>query len=249
LVTGGGSGFGEAISHAYVKEGANVLIGDFVVDSGKRVEADIAAKKYPGGASAVFVEQNVTKKDDWVKALDLAKSKFGKLDIVVNNAGTTYKKQASEGVSEQDFDRIINVNCKSIYLSATVLMPYFMEQKGGVFLNTSSVAATRTRPGQVWYGGTKGFVNTITQGLTAEYGPHGVRVNSICPLRGATGLLEMFSGTADTPEERERFSKTVPLGRMSEAQDVANAAVFLASDEASFISGANFPVDGGRLAV
>jgi len=249
LVTGGGSGFGEAISHTFVKEGANVLIGDFVADSGKRVESDIASKKYPGGGSAVFVEHNVTKKEDWEKALDVAKSKFGKLDIVCNNAGTTYKKQPSMGVTEEDFDRIVSVNCKSIYWSVAVIMPYFVEQKHGVYLNTSSVAATRTRPGQVFYGGTKGFLNTVTQGLAAEYGPQGVRVNSICPLRAATGLLEMFSGVEDSPEERERFGKSVPLGRMSEAQDVANAALYLASDEASFISGTNLPVDGGRLAV
>ena len=160
-VTGAGSGFGEAIAHAFVKEGANVLIGDFVAESGKRVESDITAKDYPSGGSSIFVEHNVTKKEDWEKALDIAKSKFGKLDIVVNNAGTTYKKQPSLGVTEEDFDRIVAVNCKSIYWSVAVVMPYFVEQKGGVYLNTSSVAATRTRPGQVFYGGTKGFLNTV----------------------------------------------------------------------------------------
>jgi len=186
---------------------------------------------------------------------------------VINNAGTTYRKQPSVGVSEEDFDRVVAVNCKSIFWSVQVIMPYFVAQGKGVYLNTSSVSGSRTRPGQVFYGGTKGFLNTVcrcpvcvqqermltirkvTQGLAAEYGPQGVRVNSICPLRGATGLLEMFSGTEDTPEERERFGKTVPLGRMSEPEDIANAAIFLASDEAAFISGTNLPVDGGRLAV
>lgn len=249
IVTGAGSGFGEAIAHAFVKEGANVLISDIAVEGGKRVESEITSKAYQDGGSAVFVEHNVVKREDWEKALDLAKSKFGKLDIVVNNAGTTYKKQPSMGVTEEDFDRIVNVNCKSIFMSVSVVMPYFVEQKGGVYLNTSSVSGARTRPGQVFYGGTKGFLNTVTQGLAAEYGPDGVRVNSLCPLRGATGLLEMFSGVADTPEERERFAKSVPLGRMSDPQDIANAAVYLASDEASFVSGVNLPIDGGRLAV
>lgn len=129
LVTGAGSGFGEAIAHSFVREGANVLIGDFVVDSGKRVESDIASKDYSGGGSGIFVEHNVTKKEDWEKALDLAKTKFGKLDIVVNNAGTTYRKQPSMGVSEEDFDRVLHVNCKSIYWSVAVVMPYFVEQK------------------------------------------------------------------------------------------------------------------------
>jgi 3-oxoacyl-[acyl-carrier protein] reductase len=184
----------------------------------------------------------------------------------VNNAGTTYKKKPSIEVTEEEFDKIIAVNVKSIYLSVAVVVPYFVSKKSGAFVNTSSVAGIKVRPGQVFYGGTKGFLNTvcvlpcrqnvwadpspqITQGLAAEYGPEGVRFNSVCPLRGATGLLEMFSGVPDTPEEREKFAKSVPLGRMSEPRDVANAAVFLASDEAAFITGVNMPVDGGRLAV
>lgn len=161
LVTGAGSGFGEAIAHAFVAEGAHVLIGDIVVNSGERVKTEIASKQYPGGGSAIFIEFNVTKRDNWEKALDLAKREYGKLDIVVNNAGTTYKKQPSIEVSEEDFDRIIAVNVKSIYLSVSVVMPYFVEQKSGVYLNTSSVAGTRVRPGQVFYGGTKGFLNTV----------------------------------------------------------------------------------------
>jgi len=249
LITGAGSGFGEAMAHAFVREGAHVLIGDFVVDSGRRVESEIASSSYTNSGSAVFVEHNVTKQADWETALATAKERYGKLDIVINNAGTTYRKQPSVGVSEEDFDRVVAVNCKSIFWIVQVIMPYFVEQGKGVYLNTSSVSGSRTRPGQVFYGGTKGFLNTVTQGLAAEYGPQGVRVNSICPLRGATGLLEMFSGTEDTPEERERFGKTVPLGRMSEPEDIANAAIFLASDEAAFISGTNLPVDGGRLAV
>ncbi|KIW75766.1 hypothetical protein Z517_10509 [Fonsecaea pedrosoi CBS 271.37] len=247
LVTGAGSGFGEAIAHAYAAEGAKVLIADIAVANGEKVASEITAKSYTG--EAIFVELNVTKREDWEKGLTLAKDKFGKLDIVVNNAGTTYKKQPSMGVSEADFDRVVAVNIKSIYLCVSVLMPYFVERKSGVFLSTSSISGMRTRPGQVFYGGTKGFVNTITQGLAAEYGPDGIRVNSICPLRGATGLLELFSGVPDTPEERERFAQTVPLRRMSEPNDIAMAAVYLASDEAAFVTGVNLPVDGGRLAL
>ncbi|KAL2827246.1 hypothetical protein BJY01DRAFT_241210 [Aspergillus pseudoustus] len=249
LITGAGSGFGEAIAHGFVSQGANVLVADIAVANGQRVVDEITKKAYPGGGSASFVNFNVTQRADWEKGLELAKSQFGKLDIVVNNAGTTYKKQESKGVSEADFDKIIAVNVKSIYLSVAVVMPYFVERKGGVYLNTSSVAGTRVRPGQVFYGGTKGFLNTVTQGLAAEYGPAGVRINSICPLRGATGLLEMFSGVPDTPEERARFAQSVPLRRMSEPNDIAQAAIYLASDEAAFVSGVNLPVDGGRLAV
>ena len=160
LVTGAGGGFGEAIAHAYAAEGAKVLIADIAVTNGEKVAADIAAKDYPG--EAIFVKLNVTSRSDWEQGLELAKQKFGALHIVMNNAGTTYKKQPTMGVSEEDFDRIVAVNIKSIYLSVSVLMPYFVERKSGVFLSTSSIAATKVRPGQVFYGGTKGFVNTVS---------------------------------------------------------------------------------------
>jgi 3-oxoacyl-[acyl-carrier protein] reductase len=161
IVTGAGSGFGEAIAHGYASQGAHVIVADIAVDGGKRVVQEITDKKYPGGGSAIFIAFDVTKRSSWEEGLKLALDKFGKLDIVVNNAGTTYKKQPSMGVSEADFDRIVAVNVKSIYLSVLVVMPYFVERKAGVYLNTSSVAGTRVRPGQVFYGGTKGFVNTV----------------------------------------------------------------------------------------
>ena len=159
IVTGAGSGFGEGIAHAFASEGAHVLVADISVPGGERVVSEINAKGYSG--SAVFVECNVTKREHWEQALELANSKFGKLDIVVNNAGTSYRKQPSMDVSEADFDKIVAVNIKSIYLSVSVVMPYFVERKSGVYLNTSSVAGTRVRPGQVFYGGTKGFLNTV----------------------------------------------------------------------------------------
>ncbi|KAH8695629.1 putative alcohol dehydrogenase [Talaromyces proteolyticus] len=248
IITGAGSGFGEAIAHGFVVEGARVIVADIDVLNGQRVVQDISSKDYSSGGSAEFLETNVTKRSEWEKVLDVAKASFGKCDIVVNNAGTTYKKQPSAEVSEADFDKVVTVNIKSIYLSASVLMPYFVKQKSGVFLSTSSVGGMRARPGQVLYAGTKGFLNTVTQGLAAEYGPFGVRVNSICPLLAATSLMELFTGVPDTPEGRAEFAQSVPLRRMALPSDIANAAVYLASDEASFVSGVNFPVDGGRLA-
>jgi len=162
IVTGASSGFGEAISKAYTKEGVDVILADIAEDGGKRVEKEIAEAQGEGRGSAVFLQFDCTKKDDWVKGLQLATEKFGKLDIVVNNAGTTYKKQPSIDVSEVDFDRVLNVNVKSIYQSVMVVMPYFVERQSGQFINTSSVAGTRVRPGMVWYGGTKGFVNVVS---------------------------------------------------------------------------------------
>jgi len=162
IITGAGSGFGEAIAHGYVAQGAHVLVADIAVENGKRVVEEITAKKYSGNGSAIFIEFDVTKRSSWEEGLALAKEKFGKLDIVVNNAGTTYKKQASMGLPEAEFDKILAVNVKSIFLSVSVVMPYMVERKSGVFLSTSSVAGTRVRPGQVFYGGTKGFLNTVS---------------------------------------------------------------------------------------
>lgn len=170
IVTGAGSGFGEAIAHGFVAEGAHVLIADIATENGQKVAAEIAAKKYPGGGSAIFIQFNATSRSSWEEALQLAKTKFGKLDIVVNNAGTTYRKKPSLEVSEADFDKIVAVNIKSIYLSVSVVMPYFVERKYGVYLNTSSVAGTRVRAGQVFYGGTKGFLNTVRNALQ-DYSP------------------------------------------------------------------------------
>ncbi|KAL7949787.1 putative alcohol dehydrogenase [Trichoderma barbatum] len=218
IITGAGSGFGEAISHGFVAQGAHVIVADIAIEGGERIF-------------------NVTSRSAWERGPAFVEEKYEKLDIVVNNADTTYRKQPSVDVSETDFDKILAVNVKRNYLSVSVIMPYFLKRKYGVYLNTSSVSGSRVRPGQIFYGGTKGFLNTITQGLAAEYGPSGVRVNSLCPLRSATGLLEMFSGVADTPEEREQ------------PNDIAQAAIYLASDEAAFITGVNLPVDGGRLAV
>ena len=168
-MTGASSGFGEAIAHGFVAEGARVLVADIAVANGQRVVDEIAQKKYPGGGSAVFVELNVAQRGDWEKGLAVAQSTFGQLDIVVNNAGTTYKKKPSVEVSDAEFDRLIAVNVKSIYLSVSVVMPYFVEKKGGVFLNTSSVAGERVRPGQVFYGGSKGFLNTVGNTRSSSY--------------------------------------------------------------------------------
>lgn len=161
IITGAGSGFGEAIAHGFVAQGAHVIVADIAVEGGKRVVREIMDKKYPSGGSAAFLEFNVTNRTAWESGLAFAKENYGKLDIVVNNAGTTYRKQPSVDVSEVDFDKIIAVNVKGIYLSVSVIMPYFLQRSYGVYLNTSSVAGTRVRPGQVFYGGTKGFLNTV----------------------------------------------------------------------------------------
>jgi len=171
---------------------------------------------------------------------------FGVPDIVVNNAGTTHLNRPMLEVDEASFDRVYAVNVKSIFHMARAVLPLMRARRSGVILNIGSTAGLRPRPGLTWYNGSKGAVNVLSKSMAAELGPEGIRVNAICPVIGETGLLETFMGVPDTPENRARFIATIPLGRMSRPSDIAAAAVFLASDEACFISGVEFPVDGAR---
>lgn len=239
IVTGAASGFGAAIARTYVAHGAKVAIADIN-------EAGAQALATELGAHAIAVRCDVTKKAD-VEALVAATVKaFGTLDIVVNNAGTTHKNQPMLDVDEATFDRVYAVNVKSIYYMTFAALPILRAKKSGVILNVGSVAGIRPRPGLTWYNSSKGAVNIMSKSMAAELGPDNIRVNSICPVMGATGLLEAFMGMPDTPENRKKFIATVPMGRLSEPQDIANAALYLASDEANFISGVELPVDGAR---
>ena len=242
IVTGAGSGFGEGIAKRYAEEGCAVLVNDVGRDAGERVAAAIRN----GGGRAQFVHGDVSKSDDVARLLPAALEKFGALHIVVNNAGTTHRNQPLLDVGEAEFDRVYAVNVKSIYLTAKHMVPYFRRQGGGVFVNVASTAGVRPRPGLVWYNGTKGAVIVTSKGMAAELGPDRIRVNCVNPVIGETALLEQFMGVPDTPENRARFVATIPLGRMSRPLDIANACLFLASDEAEFITGTCIEVDGGR---
>jgi len=171
---------------------------------------------------------------------------FGVPDVVVNNAGTTHPNRPMLEVDEAAFDRVYAVNVKSIFHMAHAVVPLMRARRSGTILNVGSTAGIRPRPGLTWYNGSKGAVNLLSKSMAVELGPDGIRVNAICPVIGETGLLEKFMGVPDTPENRAKFVATIPLGRLSRPDDVAAAAVFLASDAAAFISGVEFPVDGGR---
>ena len=239
IVTGAASGFGAAIARTYIAHGAKVAIADINEAGAQALASEL-------GANAIAVRCDVTRKAD-VEALVAATVKaFGTLDIVVNNAGTTHKNQPMLDVDEATFDRVYAVNVKSIYYMTFAALPILRAKKSGVILNVGSVAGIRPRPGLTWYNSSKGAVNIMSKSMAAELGPDNIRVNSICPVMGATGLLEAFMGMPDTPENRKKFIATVPMGRLSEPQDIANAALYLASDEANFISGVEFPVDGAR---
>lgn len=239
IVTGAASGFGAEIARQYVLEGAKVVVAD-INETGAKAVADSL------GANAIAVTCDVTQRAAIDALVAKTVKKFGRLDIVVNNAGWTHKNQPMLDVDEATFDRVYNINVKSIFHMTHAVVPLMREQGGGVILNIGSVAGIRPRPGLTWYNSSKGAVNLLSKSMAVELGPDKIRVNSICPVMGATGLLESFMGMTDTPENRKKFIATIPLGRLAEPKDVARAAVYLGSDDAEFISGVEFPVDGGR---
>ncbi|MBI3503780.1 MAG: glucose 1-dehydrogenase [Proteobacteria bacterium] len=241
IVTGGGSGFGEGIATRFAAEGARVVVADIDLAGAARV-ADAIAK---AGGKAKAIRTDVALADDTKKMVAAAVDGFGRLDIVVNNAGISHVNGPMLGVDEAMFDRIFAVNVKSIYLAAKEAVPVFRRQGGGVFLNTASTAGLRPRPGLVWYNASKGAAITLTKAMAVELAPEKIRVNCLCPVAGDTPLLATFMGT-DTPEKRAQFKASIPLGRLSTPADIANAALYLCSDEAEFITGVAFEVDGGR---
>lgn len=242
IVTGGGSGFGEGIAHTFAREGASVLVADLREDAAERVAAAIR----DAGGQARAVRADVSRGDDTEAMREAALAAFGDVHIVVNNAGTTHRNKPILEVTEDEFDRVYAVNVKSIYWSARAFIPHFRQRGGGVFVNIASTAGIRPRPGLVWYNGSKGAVITASKAMAAELGQDNIRVNCVNPVIGTTALLEEFMGMPDTPENRAKFLATIPMGRMSTPQDVANACLYLASDEAAFITGTCIEVDGGR---
>jgi 3-oxoacyl-[acyl-carrier protein] reductase len=242
IVTGAGSGFGEGIAKRFAEEGCKVLVNDINVAGGERVAQEIGA----AGGKAVFFKADVSKDADWAALLKATLDAFGVLHIVVNNAGTTHRNQPLLGVTEEEFDRVYAVNVKSLFHSAKHCVPYFRQQKGGVFITVASTAGVRPRPGLVWYNGSKGAAILTSRSMAVELGPEKIRVNVVNPVAGDTPLLAQFMGGADTPEMRAKFIATIPLGRLSLPRDVANACLYLASDDAEFITGACLEVDGGR---
>lgn len=239
IVTGAGSGYGEGIAKRYASEGAKVVIADINKDSAARVAADI-------GSDALSLQVDVTSSSDLDNMVAHCRKEFGRIDIVVNNAGTTHKNQPMLDVDEETFDRVFEVNVKSIYLMSCAVVPVMRLQGGGVILNTGSTAGIRPRPGLTWYNASKGAVNLLSRSMAVELAPDNIRVNAICPVMGVTGMYELFTGLPDTPENRAKFVSTIPMGRFCQPSDVAAVAVFLASDGAEFITGVEFPVDGGR---
>lgn len=239
IVTGAASGFGAEISRRYVAEGAKVAVADMNEEGAKKVAAEL-------GANAFAIKCDVTKRAD-IDALVAATIKnFGTLDIVVNNAGYTHKNQPLLETDEATFDRVVDVNFKSIYHMTMATVPILRAKKRGCIINIGSVAGMRPRPGLVWYSASKAAVNVLSKAMAAELGPDNIRVNAIAPVMSPTGMFQLFSGVPDTPENQKKFLANIPLGRLATPLDIAKACVYLASDDADFITGVEFPVDGGR---
>ena len=235
VVTGAGSGFGAGIARRFSEEGATVIVADIDAAAGEKIAREVEGR---------FVRADVTRGDDWANLLRAAGAK---LDIIVNNAGWTHRKKPYVEVTEAEFDRVYAVNVKSIYLSALHAVPLFRKRGGGCFVNIASTAGLRPRPGLTVYNSSKGAVITMSKSMAAEFGPERIRVNCVNPVFSPdTSLSADFAGGALTEEAKERFLATIPLGRFSSPLDVANACLYLASDEAAFISGVCIEVDGAR---
>ncbi len=239
VITGAASGFGRAMAELFAQEGARVVVADIDGAGAERVARGI-------GEAAMACTADVTRRADVAAMVRQAETQLGGLDILVNNAGYTHVNQPMLEVAEDEFDRIYAVNVKAIYLAALEAVPVLRRRGGGVIINTASTAGLRPRPGLTWYNGSKGAAITLTKSMAVELAPDKIRVNCLCPVIGETGLLERFMGKPDTPENRAAFVATIPMGRMSKPEDVAQAALFLASDEAAFVTGVALEVDGGR---
>jgi 3-oxoacyl-[acyl-carrier protein] reductase len=238
IVTGGGSGFGEGIVRKFVAEGARVVIADRDQAAAERVATSLPDATVP-------LVADIATEAGFAAVVKKAHAAFGGLHILVNNAGVGHTPQTLETVAEDVFDRIANVNMKSIYFGAKAVIPHFKQQKYGVVLNVASTGGVSPRPNLTWYNASKGWVITATRGMAVELAPFGIRVNAINPVAGDTPLLKTFMGQ-DTPEVRAKFLATIPIGRFSTPEDMGNAAAFLCSDEASMITGVAMEVDGGR---
>jgi 3-oxoacyl-[acyl-carrier protein] reductase len=238
LVTGAAQGFGFGIAETFAREGARVAVLDLDLD-----KARAAAKTI--GRRAIALKADVSKAKDVNKAVAVIIAKFGHLDIVVNNAGVSHRNQPMLDVTEAEFDRVFAVNVKSIFLMAHAVVPHMRGRGGGVICNIGSTAGIRPRPGLTWYNASKGAVNLVSKSMAVELAPDKIRVVAIAPVAGETPLLATFMGE-DTPEKRAAFRASIPIGRLSTPQDIADACLFVCSDEAQMVTGAVLEVDGGR---
>ena len=240
IISGGARGMGAEEARLFAREGAKVAIADLIVDEGKQVEAQINE----GGGEAMFVRTDVTSEDDWVKTVQATVSRFGKLDILVNNAGVS-SRSITDILDTADWHRIMDVNATGVFLGTKSAIPEMIKAGGGSIVNISSIMGFVGGEGRhPAYHASKGAVRIFTKATAVQYGPDGIRVNSVHP-----GFMPpMANPRPIDPARREELVKLTPLRRRGETIEVANGVLFLASDEASFITGTELVIDGGFIA-
>jgi len=236
IITGAASGFGKGIAKKFSEEGAKLILADINKDELEKVSKDLDQD---------FFHVDVSNSSSMQKLSEYVLNKYKNIDIMVNNAGITHLPKPLEEVTEEEFDKVFSVNSKSVFFCGKFFVPHMKREKKGSILNIASTAGLSPRPNLNWYNATKGWMITATKAMAVELAPFNVRVNSLAPVAGETPLLKSFLGE-DTPEKRNAFLSTIPLGRFSTPKDLANAACFLCSDEASMITGTILEVDGGR---
>jgi NAD(P)-dependent dehydrogenase (short-subunit alcohol dehydrogenase family) len=242
IVTGAASGFGAAIARRMAQAGARVVVADLQAEGAERMADELRRE----GAQAMSVKIDVSSREDFEHLVTHTRQAWGGLDILVNNAGTTHRNKPALQVTEDEFDRVYRVNVKSLFWAAHGVLPMFSAQGHGSIVNVASTTGVRPGPGLTWYSGSKAAMINLTKGLALEFAKTGVRINAVNPMIGETAMLGDFMGMEDTPANRDKFLQRIPLGRFTRPNDVASAVTFLASDEASYLTGVCLDVDGGR---
>jgi len=240
LISGGARGMGAVEAKLFTTEGAQVVIGDILEEEGRRTEAQINES----GGNCIFVRLDVTSESDWRQAVAAAVSRFGKLDILVNNAGI-YRSDTVENTSVEDWDLVMDINAKGVFLGTKLAIPEMRKAGGGSIINISSVAGLVGNPFSSAYNASKGAVRLLTKSTAIQYAKDGIRANSIHP---GVIVTPMTQDVVNDPRFREFRLAANPIQRLGQPEDIAYGALYLASDEASFVTGSELVIDGGWTA-